>query len=667
MILYIAEKPSQGRAIAAALPTPHTTGDGFIQVGGGDYVSWCIGHLLEQAEPDAYDPVLKQWQLEHLPIIPSQWQLQPKTKTRKQLSVLRKLVKQADQLVHAGDPDREGQLLVDEVIGYLKVPAEKLRSTQRLLVNDLNPSAIKRALTTLRSNREFVPLSVSALARSRADWLYGINLTRAYTLQGRKVGYQGVLSVGRVQTPLLGLVVRRDQAIEQFVSKPFYEVWAQISTPQGETFNAKWQPSAACRRYQDEEGRVLSRALAQNVVQRISDQPAKVTGLDKTLKRQAAPLPYNLSALQIDAAKRYGLSAKQVLDSCQTLYERYKLITYPRSDCRYLPVEHHAQASAVASAIGANATELQSAIDGATLTQKSKAWNDAKVDAHHAIIPTQKRTDLAKLNKQEQQLYQLIARQYLAQFYGPYQHYETVLELTIAQGRFVAKARQIQQLGWKVLFSKNPQKQSDPGNSTEPHPPPEVAVLLPPLQLGQLLHCVGGELRDKQTQPPAYFTDATLLAAMTGIARHVEDPEIRKILKETDGLGTEATRAGIIELLFKRKFLTRHAKQIRSTAAGKGLINSLPPQATTPDMTAQWEATLEAISQRQASYEGFMQPMISTLMGLVEGAKQSLPSGLAGVTSAAPFKRRRSTAKNKKRKYKPNVGPKTRGASRPNA
>ncbi|MEH6813113.1 MAG: DNA topoisomerase III, partial [Motiliproteus sp.] len=654
MILYIAEKPSQGRAIAAALPKPHKSGDGFIQVGSGDYVSWCIGHLLEQAEPDAYDPVFKQWQLEHLPILPSQWQLQPKPKTRKQLAVLRKLVKQADQLVHAGDPDREGQLLVDEVIGYLKVPVEKRRTAQRLLVSDLNPSAIRRALEKLRSNREFVPLSVSALARSRADWLYGINLTRAYTLQGRKVGYQGVLSVGRVQTPLLGLVVRRDQAIEAFISKPFYEVWAEIETPSAERFKAKWQPSEACHRFLDEDGRMLSRALADNVVQRIGGKPAEVTGVDKKLKRQAPPLPYNLSALQIDAAKRYGLSAQQVLDSCQTLYERHKLITYPRSDCRYLPVEHYAEAAAVVKVIADNSAELKAAADGSDLSLQSKAWNDAKVDAHHAIIPTQKRTDLSKLNRQEQQLYQLIARQYLCQFYGLYQYYETHIDLQIEGGHFVAKARQLHHQGWKLLFASERQAQSERDVSSEPKDAVDNLALLPALQQGQSLQCVGGELREKQTQPPQYFSDATLLAAMTGIARFVEDPEIRKILKDTDGLGTEATRAGIIELLFKRQFLTRHGKQIRSTDAGKGLINSLPPQSTTPDMTAQWEAALEAISQREVSYEGFMQPMIATLQGLIESAKQSLPTGLAGVESGMPVNRRRSSGRgnNQKRRSK---------------
>jgi len=262
MILYVAEKPSLGRAIAEVLPKPQKREVGCIRLANGDVVSWCIGHLLEQAEPHAYDPGYKQWRLESLPIVPENWQLVPKEATRKQLSLLRQLVRQADQLVHAGDPDREGQLLVDELFDYLKVGGDKRAGIRRCLINDLNPQAVRRALGRLRDNSEFVPLSVSALARARADWLYGINLTRAYTLQGRQAGYNGVLSVGRVQTPILGLVVRRDEVIATFVPKPFYEVLAHLQTDTGETFKAKWQPSEACRPYQDEEGRVLHTGLA---------------------------------------------------------------------------------------------------------------------------------------------------------------------------------------------------------------------------------------------------------------------------------------------------------------------------------------------------------------------------------------------------------------------
>ena len=629
MKLYIAEKPSLGRAIAEALPKPHRNGDGCIYVANGDCVSWCVGHLLEQAEPDVYDPNFKQWKFEHLPIIPQQWQMKPKPNARKQLAVLRKLVKEAEHLIHAGDPDREGQLLVDQVIEYLKVRGAKREGIQRLLVSDLNPSAVTRALSQLKPNKEFAPLSVSALARSRADWLYGINMTRAYTLNGRKVGYNGVLSVGRVQTPVLGLVVARDLEIACFNSKPFYQVLAQVETQQGESFEARWLPSEACQPYQDEEGRVLSKALAQNVVARITDQPAEVVKLVSRSQKQAAPLPYSLSSLQIDAAKRFAMSAKQVLDTCQSLYEKHKLLTYPRSDSRYLPEDHFAQRADVLAAISSNddqgqlnSGELSQGVAGADQQLKSKAWNDKKVSAHHAIIPTAKRVDLNRLSQFERNIYSQVARQYIAQFYPACESLNREIQLLIAGGQFVAKSKQTTILGWQSLFKKSTSKQADEQMSN---------TTLPDVKKGQLLHCATGQLLEKQTTPPKPFDDGSLLAAMTGIARYISDPELKKILKETDGLGTEATRAGIIELLFTRDFLSRQGKQIRATPTGIALIESLPQSSTTPDMTARWEQQLNAISLRQESYQGFMQPLFHVLHELISGSENHLPMGLKGI------------------------------------
>lgn len=657
MILYIAEKPSLGRAIADVLPKPLKKGEGFIRAANGDCVSWCVGHLLEQAEPDAYAPEYKSWKFEHLPIVPDVWKMKPKYKMRAQISVLRGLVKEATQLVNAGDPDREGQLLVDEIIAHLGVKGAKLTQAKRLLISDLNPQAVKRALNQLRLNREFIPLSTSALARSRADWLYGMNMTRAYTLQGRKVGYQGVLSVGRVQTPLLGLVVRKDEEIAHFVSKPFFEVLAHLTAEQQQTFSAKWQPSEACQPYMDEDGRVLAKGLAQNVVGRISGQGATVDKITAQDKKQNAPLPYNLSSLQIDAAKRFGMSAKTVLDTCQALYERHKLITYPRSDSRYLPQEQHAMAPSVISTINQGAPELTQGIDAPNAKLKSKAWNDKKVDAHHAIIPTEKVANLSGLSPAEKQIYLQVARQYLMQFYGAYQYKETVVEIIIAGGLFKTKAKQEGAKGWKQLLKHSKANTSVEANGQDE----EELATIPPLTKGQILFCDRGELLEKHTQPPKHFTDATLLSAMTGISRFVTDPEIRKILKDTDGLGTEATRAGIIELLFKRSFLTRQGKAIVATDVGKGLINSLPQSATTPDMTALWENNLDSMSRKEIQYQAFMQPLISKLDELITQAGSVLPTALQGVKSPAPFKKKsyarkgskgQSTAKKPARKPK---------------
>ncbi|MDG6858818.1 DNA topoisomerase III [Glaesserella parasuis] len=619
MRLFIAEKPSLGRAIADVLPKPHTRGDGFIQCGEDNVVTWCIGHLLEQAEPDVYDERFKMWRMEHLPIIPEQWKLIPKKETLKQFKVVERLIKQADILVNAGDPDREGQLLVDEVFGYLNLSPERKSQIQRCLISDLNPNAVKKAIEKLQFNRDFVPLATSALARARADWLYGINMTRAYTLQGRWAGYKGVLSVGRVQTPVLGLIVRRDLEIENFIPKDYFEVLANVVVPETqERFQAQWQPSKACEDYQDEDGRVLSRPLAENVVKRITDQAACVTEYQDKMESEAAPLPYSLSALQIDAARRFGLSAQDVLDVCQRLYETHKLITYPRSDNRYLPNEHFADRLKVMAAIAHHLPEYAQKPDAVDPNKKNRCWNDSKVEAHHAIIPTARQGQV-HLTQNEQRIYQLIARQYLMQFCPDAEYRKGKIVLNIAGGTFVAQARNLVVAGWKSLLGKE-----DNDEIVEP--------LLPVVKKDQQLWCESGEIVSKKTQPPRHFTDATLLSAMTGIARFVQDKQLKKVLRETDGLGTEATRAGIIELLFKRGFLIKKGRNIHSTEAGRTLISALPDVATQPDMTAHWEMQLTDISKKQACYQQFMADLNQRLPSLLRSPNQQILQNLAKIT-----------------------------------
>lgn len=616
--LFIAEKPSLARAIADVLPKPHHKGNGFIKASNGDVVSWCIGHLLEQATPEVYDERYKKWILNDLPIVPEKWIIIPKKSTEKQFNTLVELIKSAAQIVHAGDPDREGQLLVDEVLNYCQLSSEKRKAIQRCLISDLNASAVEKSLEQLRSNQDFIPLSTSALARARADWLYGMNMSRVCTLMGQRSGYRGVLSIGRVQTPILGLVVRRDLEIAKFVPKPFYEVYAILQTKDNETFKAKWQPSEACAPYQDEEGRVLVKGLAENVCRRIKDQTGIIDKVSNKKKELAPPMPFNLSALQIEMAKRNGLSAQEVLDICQSLYEKHKLITYPRSDCRFLPKDHLKQINGVKSAIENNCPELQTAINNADFALRSKVWNDKKVEAHHAIIPTLRKVKTESLSNNEQAVYQVIATQYLAQFYPAYKYAELQIDVDISGGKFISKTNQMLDEGWKVLFrNKNYQIENDVDNSEN------NGLLTKLVKKGEFVQCIDTELFSKETQPPKYFTDASLLSAMTGIARFVKDPNIKKILRETDGLGTEATRAGIIELLFKRQFLNRQGKSIRSTKIGQNLILSLPESVSMPDMTAHWELQLEEISKKQFSYQQFMYQLNSSLFLLVDQLKNS--------------------------------------------
>ncbi|MDI9769462.1 DNA topoisomerase III [Pantoea dispersa] len=637
MRLFIAEKPSLARAIADVLPKPHRRGDGYIACGNDQVVTWCVGHLLEQAQPDSYDSRYARWNLADLPIIPDKWRLQPRPSVAKQLKVIEGLLQQASVVVHAGDPDREGQLLVDEVLDYLHLPAEKRQQVQRCLINDLNPAAVERAVSRLRENREFIPLCVSALARARADWLYGINMTRAWTLLGRNAGYDGVLSVGRVQTPVLGLVVRRDEEIENFVPKDYFEVKAHIVTPKEERFVASWIPSDACEPWQDDEGRLLHRPLADHVLERINGKPAWVTGYNDKRESETAPLPFSLSSLQIEAAKRFGLSAQTVLDCCQRLYETHKLITYPRSDSRYLPDEHFAGRHAVLNAIQAHQPDVSLPADF-NADQKNRCWDDKKVDAHHAIIPTA-RASKVNLSDNEANIYGLIARQYLMQFCPDAVFRKCVIDLDIGGGRFVAKARFLAEAGWRALLGS---KERDEENDGTP---------LPVVSKGDELLCERGEVLAKQTQPPRPFTDATLLSAMTGIARFVQDKELKKVLRATDGLGTEATRAGIIELLFRRTFLVKKGRYIHSTEAGRALIHALPEMAARPDMTAHWESTLTRISEKACRYDEFMQPLVSTLIGLIGEARQR-PSLQAFRGLAATGAKTRSKGKTPRRKTK---------------
>lgn len=618
MRLYIAEKPSLGRAIAEALPGPVQKGPGWLRCGTGDdaiVVSWCIGHLLEPAEPASYDPRWQKWKLEDLPLFPQQWQLTPKDSVRQQLKVLESLIRKATTIVHAGDPDREGQLLVDEVLRYFQASGP----IQRVLINDLTPQAVARAIQAPKDNREFKRLSHSALARQRADWLYGLNLTRLYTLNYRQQGEQGVYSVGRVQTPVLGLVVERDKTIADFEPKPFYRLQANVrdleSEPGSPTFTARWLPDERFRDHLDEEDRLLDKAVAHQIAAEVEGRPGRITEARFRDRKEAPPLPLSLSVLQIEAGRHFRMGAKEVLDTAQRLYERHQLITYPRSDCRYLPEGHFDQRQGVIQAIGRVAPELANDCERADPTLHSAAWNDKKVDAHHAIIPTARAAPKGKLSEAESKIYQLVSRYYLMQFYPEAVHREGRLTLAINDHQFRATETAVLSPGWKTLELRQREAGKEAAaRETAKTPLPRLANDDPVL-------CNSTDINERMTQPPQHFTDATLLSAMTNIARFVTDAELRKTLRETDGLGTEATRAAIIETLFKRDYLHRDKRFIKSTEKGQSLIQALPQAITRPDTTAIWEATLEQIRQGNGDPRRFIDELKRQIQGYIEVAE----------------------------------------------
>lgn len=609
MRLFIAEKPSLARAIAAGLGANAKNKKGYIDCGEHDgkknIVSWCVGHLLEQVEPHVYNPAYKRWNFADLPIIPQKWQWRAKASTEDQLNVLKNLVAKADEIIHAGDPDREGQLLVDEVFSYLAIPAEKRSKIKRLLINDLNLAAVKKQLADLKPNHDFKNLSISALARARADWLYGMNMSRAYTLALQRRGFKSVFSVGRVQTPLLGLIVKRDDEIENFVARDFYEVKAEICqsfSEKQQLLVAVWQPSSDCEPYLDEEGRVVVKKLAEHVANQIKDQPATVVSSKNTSESEQPPLPFSLSGLQIEAAKAFGFNAQMVLDICQNLYEKHKLITYPRSSNNYLPNTHFNDRLKIYKAISNNLDEYANMPEGFNLDLKGRAFNDKKVEAHHAIVPTL-RTGINGLNDAEYKIYSLVAKQYLLQFYPASKFNKYALEFEIKGGKFTAQARSLVEAGYRALANFKTTS--------------EKKIELPKLKKGDVLYCFNGIVEEKKTKPPLPFTDATLLQAMTNIARFVQNSDLKKVLRQTDGLGTEATRASIIELLFKRNFIEKKRRNIHATELGKTLIYSLPQTAITPDMTALWEQELEKMVQNGELYTNFMQSLTDKLQNLV--------------------------------------------------
>lgn len=610
MRLFIAEKPSLARAIADVLPAPRRRASDHIECGGGNIVAWCVGHILETAPPAHYSASFETWRLEDLPIVPEPWQLTPSKPAL--VTALARLLRNAESVVHAGDPDREGQLLVDEVLAFLNYQGP----VQRLLVTDLNPDAVRKALAAIEPNSKYRPLSQAGLARQRADWLYGVNMTRLYTLLGRNGGYDGVLSVGRVQTPLLGLIVRRDLDIDRFVPVPYYALRATLQT-ETETFQADWVPTSAHTQHLDGDQRLLSREIAAAIQHKAQGQTGIVTQHSEEERSESPPLPYSLSDLQVEASRRHGFTAQQILDSCQRLYETHRLITYPRSDCSFLPTGHLDQAASVIAAIRLNAPALAPLLAGVDLSLRSRAWNDKKITAHHALIPTPHEAQPA-LSPIDAAVYDLISRRYLAQFYPSFTYVQTRVELELAEETWRVTGRRVLALGWKEIVSPGADGGDAAGNR---EPESEDHAELPALRRGQTLKASTVALLDKRTAPPKPFTDATLIHAMQNVAQFVADPAIKKVLKDTDGIGTEATRAGIIETLFERRYVTREKKAVRSTPAGRALVQNLPPIATTPDMTALWEAAMAAIAQGNKSLADFLAPVEAQLRELIAQGK----------------------------------------------
>lgn len=607
--LYLCEKPSQGRDIARILGA-NQRNDGYLQ-GNNLIVSWCIGHLLEMIPPDGYDSKYKRWSLADLPILPQDWKMAPKKSTSKQLTVLKKLLKGAHSVVIATDADREGETIAREVMDYFKYTGV----SRRLWLSALDTVSVQRALKEIKPSKETEPLYFSGLARGRADWLIGMNLTRAYTLLAND---RQVRSVGRVQTPTLALIVKRDREILNFKVVTYYEVQAYFKTNngiEGELLETKWQLPKA---QGEEQKQCLDIHIAQAVVDRCQQQMGQVTSAITARKKQPPPLLYNLSGLQQEASRRWGYGAQDVLNIAQALYETHKLTSYPRTDCEYLPVSQFNDVNQVLHALGKNDTNLIELIAQTDKKQRSRVWNDKKITAHHGIVPTQATPGVTRLNAKEFNLYNLIRRRYIAQFFPDFEYDQSTIVIAIKKDKFKASGRIARIKGWKLALeadiTKSP-KTTAGDNKKE----------LPAVTKGEELLCDHLKLLDKLTTPPKHYTEGTLIKAMETIGTQVTDKVMKKILRETAGLGTQATRANIIQTLFQRKFIQQEKKVLKATLLGFNLIDAVPSTLKDPLLTAQWEQQLDDIANSKGQdLNGFLQQQISLLKSIVMQVKNPM-------------------------------------------
>ena len=614
MRLFIAEKPELARAIVDGL------GGGRRQSGyfdcGTDYVTWCFGHMLQLLDPEDYDARYKVWSMDDLPIAHIPWRKQPAGGKKDQLRIITGLLKQAASVVHAGDPDDEGQLLVDEILGYAKCQLP----VRRLLINDNNTAVVRHALANMRDNREFAGLSAAAEARSVGDQLYGYNLTRAYTLAARNAGYPGVLSVGRVQTPILGLVVRRDREFEAHTKSFYYNVTGQFQV-QGLEFPARYH--IVDTDPVDDKGRLVDQAHAKGIADAVRGKPARIVSAETRQKEQHPPLPYNLLKLQTDASRKFGFKPDQTKDITQSLRDKHRLITYNRSDCEYLSDEQHADAPQVLAAIAKTAPVLAPVAQRADPALKSRAFNSAKVSAHHGIIPTEATADLAKLTDGEQKIYLLIARTYIAQFWPKHQYDQTDVLVEAEGHRFAVRSNLTTRAGWLALYK------NDTGNEDLEGDEEALTMDLRSARAGQEGTCTDARAEQMETKPRPLYTMATLLADLTRVAKYVRDERLRKLLIEKDkgkegehgGIGTPATRDTIIATLFERGYLVEQGKNIVSTPTGREFYDCLPDQAKYPDMTALWHEQQKAIQAGERDAESFVRELMTYIGGEVDSVK----------------------------------------------
>ncbi|GIP34679.1 type IA DNA topoisomerase [Paenibacillus sp. J2TS4] len=642
--LVIAEKPDMGRNIARAIEPKavnkktHLEGERYI-------ITWAIGHLVGLAEPDKYDDRYKKWRIEDLPIIPDSFKLVAYYKTRSQLKVISELAKQCSAIINACDAGREGQHIFALIQRHLKLR----HPVQRLWISDLTPETIRHGFANLKDGSEFDNLTKAARARSEADWLVGMNGSRAFTTKHREL-----LSVGRVQTPVLALIYDREKQIEAFSSLTYYDVEASFSQ-ENTNYSGKWQGE-----------RITDRKQAEAIAAKVKGQTGKIASYEAKDTREYPYKLYDLTLLQREANGKYGFTAKKTLDLAQSLYEKHKVITYPRTNSNYVTEQNIAEMHRALTSL--QGTSYDSLVQQASrsFVHKNNRYvcNPAKVEDHHAILPTAKKA--GSLSADEQKLYDMIVRRFLSHFYPPAQYKVHTVLTEVEKELFKTTIKQLLDLGWKIVYSGSEDgKKNSRRNKEEENEEVETDESFSVDKALEVL-CTGSAVQEKETQPPKPFTEGTLLKAMESAGKQIEDEELREAIKDS-GLGTPATRASTIERLKQVGYIGMQGKRIALTPKGRSAVELIRGAGiellTSPEMTGQWERRLNEIARGQASDTAFMEKVKEFTVHIVNKVRSQPQADQAAFAQPeAPAKGRSRAAGGTRRRTAAGASAGTAGA-----
>ncbi|WP_428910973.1 DNA topoisomerase III [Niallia sp. Krafla_26] len=597
--VVLAEKPSVARDIARVLNC-HKKGNGFIE-GERYIVTWALGHLVTLADPETYDDKYKTWKIEDLPMMPTDLKLVVIKKTSKQFHAVKSQLLRSDvgEIIIATDSAREGELVARWIIAKAKVN----KPIKRLWISSVTDKAIKEGFQKLRNGKDYENLYHSAVARSEADWYVGLNATRALTCK-----FNAQLSCGRVQTPTLSMIAAREEEIRNFKPKAFYGVKAQTD----QHITLTWQDSKS------HDIRTFSKEKVDAIVEKTNKKQAKVVSVEKKLKRSYAPQLYDLTELQREANKAFGYSAKETLSIMQKLYEQHKILTYPRTDSRFLSsdIVDTLKDRLQACAAGPYKMLAHKVLQKPIKANKSFV-DDSKVSDHHAIIPTEETVYLNKLSDKESKIYDLVVKRFLAVLYPAFEFEQTTIKADIAGETFIAKGKIVLKNGWKEVYENRFEDEDQQDELKE--------QLLPQIEKGDGLTIVSLTQTKGETKPPARFNEGTLLSAMENPAKYMsgENKDLVKTLQQTGGLGTVATRADIIEKLFNTFLIEKKGKEIFLTSKGKQLLDLVPEDLKSPALTADWEQKLEAIAKGKLNKQVFINDMKNYTKTIVMDIKNS--------------------------------------------